>query len=238
MTPEAIFFDAGLTLLRAAPSLGGVYARVAARHGAAVDPAAFETAAEAAFHEMGREHRASDLRTSDAAERESWIRHARRVYDGVGGLGGAGFEGWFEDLYREFGSHHAWEPFDDTVPCLTALKERGVRMAVVSNWDSRLRGILEARGLTPFFETVVISAEVGWRKPSPEIFRVALSRMGLAPSAVVHVGDSVGDDVEGAAAAGIRGVLLDREGRRGTGVGVVRGLGEVGGYADRAVMPR
>jgi putative hydrolase of the HAD superfamily len=217
---RCVFLDAGLTLLKARPSLGGVYAAVTAGHGVEVDPRAFETAAEAAFHAMGREHREGGdpgLRTSDAIERASWHRHARRVMDAVPAMGGLPFEPWFEDLYRDFGSAAAWEPYPDVAPALEALHGAGARLAVVSNWDSRLRRILDEHGLVRWFETVVISAEVGWRKPHPGIFRRALEEMGATPAEVLHCGDSVGDDVEGARAAGIRPVLLARAGGKTAG---------------------
>ena len=225
---KAIFLDAGLTLLRADPSLGGVYARVTLSHGLEVEPEEFRRAAEAAFHAQAAEHRAAGeagLRTSDDHERESWRRHARRVMDAVPALEGVDFDGWFEDLYGDFGSARAWAPFEDAVPALEALRERGLRLAVVSNWDSRLRAILEEHALRPWFASVVISAEVGWRKPHPAIFLRAMADLGVRPGEVLHVGDSVGDDVEGARAAGIRPVLLDRSGVRGAdGATVIRDL--------------
>ena len=227
-TTRAVLLDAGLTLLRAEPNLGAIYARVAARHGRTAGPGEFEAAAEAAFHILGIEHReggTEGLRTSDDLERTSWHRHARRVMDGVPAMAGADFDAWFEDLYGEFGCARAWTPFDDTVPTLEALRARGLRLAVVSNWDSRLRGILRDRELTAHFDHVIISAEVGWRKPHPEIFRRALALLGVAPGEALHVGDSVGDDVEGARAAGVPVALLDRDGtRKSDGVPVLRGL--------------
>ena len=225
---KAVLLDAGLTLLRAAPSLGGIYARVTRRFGREVDEAAFERAADAAFHAQAAEHRAlgeAGLITSDVHERASWNAHARRVMDDLPGMRGLDFEAWFEDLYGEFGSAAAWEPYDDAVPVLSALKERGFRLAVVSNWDSRLRPILDERKLRPWFDVVVISAEVGWRKPHPAIFERALGLLGCAPGDALHCGDSVGDDVEGARAAGIRPILLDRPGtKRVPGTEVVRDL--------------
>ena len=225
---KAVLLDAGLTLLRADPSLGGVYSGVTRRLGLEVPPAAFESAAEAAFHLMGLEHREGGvpgLRTSDDLERESWRRHARRVMDGVPAMAGLDFGRWFEELYDEFGAARAWVPFDDTRPALEALRRAGVKVAVVSNWDGRLRGILDEHRLTPLVDAVVISAEVGWRKPHGEIFERALKALGVRPAETLHCGDSVGDDVEGALQAGIRPVLLARDGRRAPdGVAAVRDL--------------
>jgi putative hydrolase of the HAD superfamily len=230
---RAVLLDAGLTLLRADPSLGGVYSRVTRAHGREVREADFERAAEAAFHAQAADHRAAGeegLRTSDDHERVSWRQHARRVVDAIPAMAGVDFDRWFEDLYGDFGSARAWAPYDDAVPAVEALRRRGLRLAVVSNWDSRLTRILEEHGLRTRFDTVVISAEVGWRKPHPAIFRRTLEALGVAPGEVLHVGDSVGDDVEGARAAGVRPVLLDRAGtKRIEGCAVIRGLGELAG---------
>ena len=217
---RAVLLDAGLTLLRAEPSLGGVYAAVTRRLGREIDPAEFDRAAEAAFHAQAAEHRGAGepgLRTSDEEEERSWRRHARRVLDGVPAMAGIDFERWFRELYEDFGSARVWAPFEDAVPALEVLRARGLRLAVVSNWDSRLHGILEGRGLRPWFDAVIVSSEIGWRKPHPEIFRRALAALEVRPEEALHVGDSVGDDLDGAAAAGIPSALLDRRGGRDAG---------------------
>ena len=223
-----VFLDAGLTLLRARPSLGGVYTQVARAHGREIHPSEFDRAADAAFHAQAAEHRdagEAGMRTSEDLERVSWHRHARRVMDGVPAMAGMDFEPWFEDLYRDFGSAAVWAPFEDAVPALEALRARGIRLAVVSNWDRRLHQILEDGGLRPWFEAVIVSSEIGWRKPHPEIFRRALAAMDVGPGQALHVGDSLGDDVEGARAVGIRAALLDRPGgRTADGVPVLRSL--------------
>jgi putative hydrolase of the HAD superfamily len=225
---RAVLLDAGLTLLRARPSLGGVYTNITRTHGLEVEPADFDRAAEAAFHAQAAEHRdagEAGMRTSEDLERASWHRHARRVMDGVPAMAGIDFEAWFEDLYRDFGSASVWAPFEDVLPALDLLAERGVRLAVVSNWDRRLHRILEDNGLHSRFEAVIVSSEIGWRKPHPEIFRRALAALDIRPEAALHVGDSVGDDVAGARAAGIRAALLDRRGEKAAdGVPVIRDL--------------
>jgi len=227
---KAVLLDAGLTLLRARPSLGAVYTLVARRHGRDASPESFERAAAAAFHAIAEEHRHAGLeglRTSESLERESWRRHARKVMEGLPDLDGMDFDAWFEDLYDAFGGSAVWVPFDDAVPALEALRERGLALAVVSNWDCRLHRILGDNGLTPYFDAVVVSSEVGWRKPHPAIFERAFAALSVRPSEALHVGDSKGDDIDGAAAAGVRAVLIDREGRGPAGVPAVRDLREI-----------
>jgi putative hydrolase of the HAD superfamily len=85
-----------------------------------------------------------------------------------------------------------------------------VRLAVISNWDERLEPLLKKLGLHSYFEAIVISCDVGFTKPSPVIYGHALRRLGLPPEAVLHVGDSAREDVEGARAAGMRAQLVNR----------------------------
>lgn len=97
----------------------------------------------------------------------------------------------------------AFEPIDGVERTLDALRARGLRLAVVANWDCALRGVLERLGLAARFETVVASAEAGAAKPDPAIFRLALDRLAVAPERALHVGDEDVDE-RGAAAAGMR----------------------------------
>jgi putative hydrolase of the HAD superfamily len=81
-------------------------------------------------------------------------------------------------------------------------------LGVISNADGRVRRQLEMAGLAPFFEVIVDSAEVGVSKPDPAVFRLALQRLGVAPTDAVYVGDIRRVDVEGARAAGMRALWL------------------------------
>ncbi|MHC4820980.1 MAG: HAD-IA family hydrolase [Planctomycetota bacterium] len=227
---KAVFFDAGLTLLRANPSLGEVYTIVTRKFDREISPLDFDRAAEQAFHEVAAEHRHQGdegLKTSEELERTSWIGHARRVVDAIPEMAGVEFDAWFDDLYEAFGSPEHWVPFQDAAPALHGLKEMGLKLAVVSNWDQRLHPILEAGGLTKWFDAVIVSSEVGWRKPHPAIFSAALEALDVAASDVIHVGDSRGDDVLGARMSGLTPYLIDRDCDEARGEGVVRSLGEL-----------
>jgi putative hydrolase of the HAD superfamily len=105
-----------------------------------------------------------------------------------------------------------FEAFEDAAPALMDLRERGLRLFVVSNWDWSLADVLGGVGLLPLFDGVITSAEAGAAKPDAAIFEAALTAAGCAPGEAIHVGDSIEKDVEGARAAGIRALLLAREG--------------------------
>jgi putative hydrolase of the HAD superfamily len=123
-----------------------------------------------------------------------------------------------------------FEAYPDAAPALGELRDRGLRRVVASNWDCSLPEVLDSAGLGPLLEGIVTSAEVGARKPDPALFAAALEAAGAAPAEAVHVGDSVANDVEGAGAAGIRAVLVDRGGSLSVpeAIPVISDLSELG----------
>jgi putative hydrolase of the HAD superfamily len=105
--------------------------------------------------------------------------------------------------------------YPDTVPALRELREVGRRLVAVSNWDCSLPAVLERCGLGELLDGAVSSAVAGARKPDPAIFAPALELAGCGPDEALHVGDTPEEDVEGARAAGIRPLLIARDGDRG-----------------------
>ncbi|MBN1530541.1 MAG: HAD-IA family hydrolase [Thermoleophilaceae bacterium] len=120
-----------------------------------------------------------------------------------------------------------FSPFQDAVPALRELRAAGHALVVVSNWDCSLPDWLGPPGLLELVDGVVSSAEVGAAKPDPAPFLRGLELAGVAPEDALHVGDSPENDLEGARAAGVRGVLIDRPGSAPPGVPSVRSLAEV-----------
>ena len=118
-------------------------------------------------------------------------------------------------------------PYPDALPALRELRGRGLALVVASNWDCSLPEWLRPAGILELVDGVVTSAEVGAAKPSPRVFERALAVAGVDPVHAVHVGDKVDNDIEGAAAAGVRGVLLQREGSPPPGIGAIASLGEL-----------
>jgi putative hydrolase of the HAD superfamily len=102
--------------------------------------------------------------------------------------------------------------YPDAPPALAALHALGLRIVVVSNWDASLHERLHETGLAPLVDGAVASAEVGYAKPAPEIFARALELAGAAPDAALHAGDTLEADITGALAAGLRAVLVARDG--------------------------
>jgi putative hydrolase of the HAD superfamily len=122
--------------------------------------------------------------------------------------------------------------YPDVAPALMTLRERGMAIVVVSNWDHSLGERLEETGLAPLVDGAVASAELGHAKPDRAIFEHALELAGVPAEAALHAGDSLREDVEGALAAGLRAVLVARDGRPADArVPVVSSLAELPQYA-------
>jgi putative hydrolase of the HAD superfamily len=115
-----------------------------------------------------------------------------------------------DDLVEALMASLRFTPYPDAAPALGRLRQLGVRTAVVSNWDVSLRTILAEVGLGGLVDDIVVSAEVGARKPDPAIVEAALRRLRCPARKALMVGDSPETDVAAAEAAGVRPVLLDR----------------------------
>ena len=120
-----------------------------------------------------------------------------------------------------------FRPYPDVLPALAELRDRGVTLVIASNWDCSLPDWLAPTGIMELVDGLVTSAEVGAPKPDSRVFERALAVAGVAPSEALHVGDKVDNDIEGAEAAGVRGVLLQREGEPPPHVESVRSLQEL-----------
>jgi putative hydrolase of the HAD superfamily len=233
MALRALFFDAAGTLIHPARPVGELYAMVAERHGVRCEPSdldrrfrrAFRAAPPLAFPEV----RPDELRSREKA----WWRAV--VADVFAGIEFPNFDAYFEDLFAFFASAAAWRVDPDAVPLLEGLRRRGLMALVVSNFDARVRPLLAALGLAPLIDHVVLSSEAGAAKPDPAIFAAALRVGRLQPSEVIHVGDTVREDLEGARAAGIRVLLVGDAAlaSEAPGAVVVGRLAEVGTRVDQ-----
>jgi putative hydrolase of the HAD superfamily len=118
-------------------------------------------------------------------------------------------------------------PYPDALEALARLREDGHALVVASNWDCSLPDWLAPSGLLELVDGVVTSADAGAAKPDAAVFRRALELARVDGPGAVHVGDSIDNDVEGARAAGIRAILIARDGDPPAGVEAVRYLTEV-----------
>jgi len=211
MRAVAVTLDVTHTLVDA-PRLGEIYAEVLARHGIALPPDVVRRAVPMVWQELGREvPRARDrFGAHPEGARGFWREFLARVCELAGTEPPARTAA--AELFDRFAEPETWRLFPEVPETLAALAEKGVRLAVVSNWDERLPLLLGRLGLASRFAAIVTSSEVGWEKPHPEIFARAVTALGVTPAEVVHVGDHRREDVEGARAAGLQALHLDRAG--------------------------
>ncbi|QUH06385.1 HAD family hydrolase [Saccharopolyspora erythraea] len=125
----------------------------------------------------------------------------------------------------------AWALFDDAAPCLEWLRAAGLKLAVITNAPSAYqRKKIASVGLADTFDALLISGEVGIAKPEAGIFQAACAALDMRPEEVVHVGDRLDTDAQGASAAGMHGVWLNRGPQRvdpPAGVRVINSLSEL-----------
>lgn len=210
---RAILLDAGGTLFRPFPSVGHYYSSVAAKHGCRVS----EKEVEAAFRRVWSEHDGiGDLRSQsdEKIEKEFWRKIVTAVFKNFKGL--KAFDPFFDELHDLFAEPGVWKLYPEVEEVLRSLKEQKFILGMVSNWDSRLLKLCAGLGIDPYFDFKVISAVFGAAKPNPKIFAEALRKADVPAGAVIHVGDSLEDDVRGAHLAGIKAIWLDRSDRHRT----------------------
>jgi len=209
-----VLLDVGGTLIGPRGSFGEVYAEVFSEFGVRCDSERFNTAVYATWDEMNRSIPAGTDRYAhfDDGEDGYWRRFAQRAVELATGelIGDRLAAAGLKRLQQRFGSADAWHVFPDTLPALETLRRNGVRLAVVSNWDSRLPDVLKTLSLDGWFETVVVSHFEGVEKPNAAIFQRTLERMGVASADALHVGDSPELDGAGAAAASVDWIWVDR----------------------------
>ena len=210
MTVKAIFFDAAGTLIKPSRPVGQSYAIIAEKYGMSVSA-----------HEINERFRACFTASPPLAfatpapdplehlERRWWQDVVRRVFSPWERF--ERFDEFFAELFFYFSQPGAWTLYSEVNETLGILKSRGLLMAVISNFDSRLIRILDGLGVSDCFSDIFISSRVGYAKPAPQIFHAALTRHNLAPHEAIHVGDNESCDGRGARNAGVHGVLIDRD---------------------------
>jgi putative hydrolase of the HAD superfamily len=203
-----IFFDAAGTLIHLPKSVGHHYAYVGERIGLRLDRAALDAAFAACWKEMPSRPAIEGPRDDD--DKGWWRELVNRVLNRVApSVGALDRDAFFEAVYGHFAEPGVWNLYPEVIDVLDELRSR-FELAVISNFDGRLRVILEHLGVSKFFAHVFLSSELGADKPDREIYRRALSLSGARPNETLHVGDDPVRDWEGASAAGLEVFRLER----------------------------
>ena len=205
MTIRAVFFDVDFTLIFPGPTFQGEgYARFCAEENVVVDPARFESAVAAASFIL-------DEVEEPIYDASLFVHYTATIIEHMGGRG-AGVVRVAERIYHQWAANHHFEMYDDVEAVLSELSGRGLVLGVISNSHRSLHAFREHFQLESLLTAAVSSAEHGYMKPHPSIFDAALEQAGVAADEAAMVGDSLKADIEGAMAAGMRGILLRRSG--------------------------
>jgi putative hydrolase of the HAD superfamily len=200
---HAVFFDAVGTLIHPEPPAAEVYAAVGRRFGSSLSAHIIQKRFKHAYRREEGADRANGLRTNDDHERGRWRRIVAEVlFDVDDGC-------CFEELFTHFSRPESWRCDSQVGPVLSELAGRGFLLGIASNFDNRLRTVVAGRPELTRIRHLVISSEVGWRKPAPAFFEAIARLVELPPAQILYVGDDRKNDVEGARAAGMQSLLLD-----------------------------
>ncbi len=201
--PSAVFFDVDFTLIFPGPTFRGTgYQAFCAQYGIEVDPSRFDAAVAHATPLLeGPEEGRYD--------NEVFVRYTAKIIEEMGGHGDSIVE-CAREIHSQWATNHHFELFDDVPAVLRQLADSGVRIGLISNSHRCLKSFQSHFELHDLIQVAVSSAEHGYMKPHPSIFREALQLAGVKPAEAMMIGDSVKHDVEGALRVGMRAVLLHR----------------------------
>ncbi len=203
-----IFFDAAGTLIYLPQTVGYHYAFVGDRIGLRLDADALDAAFAAVWREMPARPAIDGPREDD--DKGWWRDLVNRVLDRVApNVSGLNRDAYFEAVYGHFAEAGVWDLYPEVIEVLDALRGR-FELAVISNFDGRLRMIFEHLGVSKYFAHIFLSSELGADKPDPEIYRRALRLSDVRPNETLHVGDDPERDWEGATAAGLEVFRVER----------------------------
>lgn len=208
---RCVAFDAVGTLIEAEPSVADVYTDIGRRHGSRLNRehvlqrfvVAFELCAES-----DRKKGAAGLLTSEEREWARWRWIVGEIFSEIDDVNVVGRI--FEELFTHFGQPESWRCFRDVGAAVATIEEFGLPMVIASNFDHRLHGICQGLIAVQRARAVLVSSEVGWKKPAPEFYSALIAECGCRPDEVLMVGDDRVNDFEGARASGLQAVLLDR----------------------------
>ncbi|PZO39361.1 MAG: hydrolase [Pseudanabaena frigida] len=214
-SPQVIYLDAVGTLFGVKGSVGEQYAKIAENFDVKIDPQLINRAFYQSFQSAPRiAFPALPHVDIPAAEYEWWRSLAEKTFSQTGDLTKfSDFEVFFKCLYAYFSSAEPWVVYEDTRMALDAWRRQDITLGLLSNFDSRIYSVVKALKLEHYFDSITISTEVGAAKPDPFIFQAALVKHQIerSPDLAWHIGDSFGEDYEGASAVGITAFWLNRD---------------------------
>jgi putative hydrolase of the HAD superfamily len=219
---RAVAFDAVGTLITPDPPVQIIYQTIGQRHGSLLSSGVIRDRFRATFRAEEERDRSAGWRTDPAREVDRWRRIVATVLKDVTDPGAC-----FRDLWDHFSRPAGWRCLPDAGPVLAELSRRGLNIGLASNFDSRLRSVVAGLPELNAIGPIVVSAEVGWRKPAAEFYAALVRACKCEPDEILLVGDDFENDYVGARTAGLRAALLDPAGRAPGEASRISGLTEL-----------
>ena len=195
--------DAAGTLIRPWPSVGTVYAQTAREHGIIAEDKEIDRRFYKVFGNIQK-----NQSITLGEEKDFWKTVVLKTFQPFAKP--IEIEPVFEKLWDLFAQGDHWRLSENAETTLQALRDRGYRIALLSNNDSRLRNIIQDLGIASIFEQIFISSEIGLEKPNPKIFKYVEKEMNASAEEILHLGDSYSRDFEGAKGAGWSALLFGK----------------------------
>ena len=211
MRYAAVFFDAGETLVHPHPSFPDLLSEILNREGFDVSPERVRERSHVVFDRFRSAAEANELWTTSPERSRRFWHEVYAIFFRELEIPNA--NGLIDVVYGEFTDLANYRLFDDVPDVLERLRDAGLVLGVISNFEEWLERLLEQLGVRALFDVRVISGVEGVEKPDPRIFELATTRAGVAPERSVYVGDNPEFDVGPALAVRMVPVLIDRRGR-------------------------
>jgi putative hydrolase of the HAD superfamily len=220
---RAVVFDAVGTVIHPRIRAPIVYAEVGRRFGSKRTAAEIASCFIAAFAREEAVDFAKGLQTSETREVERWRHVVAGALDDIDDK-----ETCFQELFQHFSRPEAWFCETDARATIETLARRGYALGMASNYDRRLRSVVAGLPALRPLQHLLISSEIGWRKPAPQFFSAVCQAFALPAANILYVGDDPSNDYEGARAAGLHALLFDPQGKHlHRGAMAIKALGEL-----------
>ena len=225
---KAVVFDAVGTLIYPQPGVAAAYQAAIEKHfGVQIDKEVVSAAVRSALTSRSA---GDELTTSESQEREFWSDLVKQLCPA-----GKAFNACFEELFAHFGDAANWRVFDDTATTIRGLQQLGLPVAIASNFDDRLNAVCDGLPEVASIPHRIVSSLVGYRKPATPFFEAVAKVLNLSPAKILMVGDDPTNDVNGARAAGLQAVLIDRS-RSANEPGVITRLDQLVAQLDTTAV--
>ena len=201
---DTVFFDAVGTVLEPSPPVRRAYLQAGRRHGHEATEAEVGRLFKNAFAQEEARDRLQGLRTSEARERERWWNIVTTTLPGI-----VSPEACYQELHAHFGFPDSWAVLPGVVELFSLLADMGIRVGIASNFDSRLHGIIRSKPEFDAISHVVVSSEIGWRKPAEAFFHHLSKLAETPPRRILMVGDDPENDVCGPQKIGMQAMLVN-----------------------------